>query len=436
MPANAPNIELSGHTIAGLIDAEASFQIAEQNGGASLACSMTVAMRDDDVEVLHGIARATGLGVVRAQRQARHPQACWSVFRKDDAVELASFLMRNPLRSRKRKDFDVWKAAVERWAGSDPDRVSTMRILARQLREARRFSGPDAVDVVDLVGGEGFYDWLGGFIAGDGHLGINQGRARLTVKLRADDTLLLAALRDLTGSGTVHGPYRNRAAHPSVVWNVTRNAELVDLARRLAGRVPGRKQLEFEVWRTAVESPRDAERVAAAASRLRDLRLYRPGTTPASRKNRRVQRMYEQNCAWLPLLRRWAEQEPGPLTGTGYDRWRPPGSPTRNTLAVRFGSWYDALDAARLADRAAVTPELRDARVRSGEERRAERRLVQRERTIAAVKRCATAVGRFPGPTEYARWRLHNEPTAPSFVTGYKLFGGWPELRAACEARS
>jgi hypothetical protein len=144
--------------------------------------------------------------------------------------------------------------------------------------------------------------------------------------------------------------------------------------------------------------------------------------------------MYEQNCAWLPLLRRWAEQEPGSLTGTGYDRWRPPGSPTRNTLAVRFGSWYDALDAARLADRAAVTPELRDARVRSGEARRAERRIAQRERTIAAVTRCATALGRFPGPTEYARWRLHNEPTAPSFVTGYKLFGGWPELRAVCQA--
>ena len=395
---------------------------------------MTIAVRDDDVELLHAIARTTGLGVVHRGGQRGNAQACWLVYRKDDAVALATYLMRYPLRSRKREDFEVWKGAVEQWAGSDNDRFSSMRVLAGEIREARRFSGPDAVDVVDLVGGEGFYEWLGGFIAGDGHLGIHDGRARLTLKLRADDEPLLAAIRDLTGSGNVRGPYRNRAAHPSVVWNVTRNSELVDLARRLGGRIPGRKELEFEVWRTAVESPRDAGRVAAAASRLRDLRHYRPGTAPASRKNRRVQRMYEQNCAWLPLLRRWAEQEPGPLTGTGYDRWRPPGSPTRNTLAVRFGSWYDALDAARLADRVAVTPELRDARVRSGEAQRAERRLAQRERTIAAVKRCAAAVGRFPGPTEYARWRLHNEPTAPTFVTGYKLFGGWADLRVACEA--
>ena len=83
-----------------------------------------------------------------------------------------------------------------------------------------------------------------------------------------------------------------------------------------------------------------------------------------------------------------------------------------------------------------MTPELRDARVRSGEERRAlSAGSLSASATIAAVKRCAAAVGRFPGPTEYARWRLHNEPTAPTFVTGYKLFGGWPELRAACEAR-
>ena len=114
--------------------------------------------------LLHVLARTTGLGVVRRKDDRGNSQACWVVFRKDDAVELASYLTRYPLRSRKRKDFDVWKAAVERWASSDPDRVSTMRILARQLREARRFSGPDAVGVVDLVGGEGIYEWLGGFM--------------------------------------------------------------------------------------------------------------------------------------------------------------------------------------------------------------------------------------------------------------------------------
>ena len=228
-----------------------------------------------------------------------------------------------------------------------------------------------------------------------------------------------------------------------MAWNVTRTSELVDLARRLEGQVPGRKALELEVWREAVEARADRalsrERRRAiiddAESRLRELRRYRPGAPPQSPKNRRLQRMYEQNRSWIALLRRWAAEEPGALSVMNYDRWRPAGSPTRNTLATRFGSWYDALDAAGLADRAAAMPSERDARLRGGEVRRAERRIAQRERKIAAVTRCAAALGHFPGPTQYARWRLHNETDAPAVATAYQLFdGGWAELRDACQS--
>ena len=57
---------------------------------------------------------------------------------------------------------------------------------------------------------------------------------------------------------------------------------------------------------------------------------------------------------------------------------------------------------------------------------------MQRDRVIDAVRRCAASLGRLPGPTEYARWRFHNDPGAPTFVTAYQLFpGGWSELHAA-----
>jgi hypothetical protein len=51
---------------------------------------------------------------------------------------------------------------------------------------------------------------------------------------------------------------------------------------------------------------------------------------------------------------------------------------------------------------------------------------------IDAIQRCAAALGHLPGPTECARWRFHNDPAAPTFVTAYRLFpGGWHQLQAA-----
>jgi LAGLIDADG endonuclease len=441
--ANPPNPVLNGHCVAGIMDAEAHFGIVAMNGGGSFNCVMTLAVRDDDIELLHAMAHTTGLGVVCRKDNRGNPQACWSIGRKQDAVALAAFLTHHPLRSRKRNDFEVWKHAVEVWASGDKGRRAKLAALSDAIRDARRYRPPDLASIAPVVQDEGIDDWLGGFVAGDGHLGIANGGARLVVRLRADDAPVLAAMRTVTGAGGVRGPYRNPGSHPTVAWIVTRTSELVDLARRLEGRVPGRKELEFDVWRTAVEARADRELaperrraiIDDAESRLRELRRYRPGAALPSRNGRRVQRMYQQNLTWIALLRRWAAEETGPLSVVKYDRWRPPGSPTRNTLTMRFGSWYDALDAAGLSDRAARTPEARDARIRGGELARAERRAAQRERVIAAVTRCAAALGRFPGPTEYARWRLHNEADAPTFVTAYAVFdGGWTELRGLCEA--
>jgi hypothetical protein len=81
-----------------------------------------------------------------------------------------------------------------------------------------------------------------------------------------------------------------------------------------------------------------------------------------------------------------------------------------------------------------LTPAARDARLAACADARAERRTASRERTIEAVRRCAAALGRFPGPTEYARWRFHNDPGAPSFGTAYRLFpDGWQQIAGAAQ---
>lgn len=434
---------MSGHALAGLIDAEAHFGISEQNGGGSASCTMVLAMRDDDVDLLRSAVRTTGVGVVRTKDRRGNVQAAWFVYRKAEASALVGFLERFPLRSRKLLDFQVWSAAVECWQSDEAGRLDRLKELGRVIRAVRAYRDGDRAVGSPRLAKSGFSDWLGGFIAGDGCFGVSDGARRLTVKLRADDAPLLTMIRQETGAGNVTGPYANEGAHPSVAWTVTRTADLVALAERLDGRIPGRKRLEFDVWRLAVAARADRTRtrlerkelIDAAERELRQLRRYRPGKSLPSAKSRRLQQMYEQNGVWIALLREWAAVEPGPLSAERYQRARRDAWPSRNTLATRFGSWYDALAAAGLGDRAALAPEVRDRKLRAGAQAREHRRRLQRERVIAAFRRCQQALGRAPGPTEYARWRLHNDPSAPSFGTAYRHFpGGWSELHAACAA--
>jgi hypothetical protein len=196
-------------------------------------------------------------GVVRRGEQRGNPQAAWSVYRKDDAIALTAWLRRYPLRSRKRLDLQVWCAAVQHWSASGGAGRSKSTELRAALRAGRAYhDGGHAADS-RVIRSRGFHDWLGGFIAGDGHLGIHRGATLLTVKLRADDAPLLAAIRETMGMGTICGPYPNARAHPSVAWNVCRTSELLALIELLDGRIPGRKAAEFDVWRRAVTARAD-----------------------------------------------------------------------------------------------------------------------------------------------------------------------------------
>jgi hypothetical protein len=56
------------------------------------------------------------------------------------------------------------------------------------------------------------------------------------------------------------------------------------------------------------------------------------------------------------VLRTWAASHKGSLACTAYEAARRKlhgGWPKRETIAAEFGSWFDALEAAGLADRAA-----------------------------------------------------------------------------------
>ncbi len=122
-----------GHWLAGLFDGEGCFTItARGRGRGSFAPSFTLCLREDDSEIVDEIARATGLGrvyhVVHRRPGVRDRfRVEWKVYRKDDVAALARLLDRYPLRSKKARDFLLWREAVRIWYERDRHRGAVGR---------------------------------------------------------------------------------------------------------------------------------------------------------------------------------------------------------------------------------------------------------------------------------------------------------------------
>jgi len=127
-----------GNALAGFVDAEGSFVITTNNRGTAWSCCLDVTVRLDDADVLIDLCRVTGLGRVttRAARRTSRPQADWRVASKRECAELTRILRAFPLRARKRRDFEIWARAVDRWAASQYDVNAGRAFHAQMARDA------------------------------------------------------------------------------------------------------------------------------------------------------------------------------------------------------------------------------------------------------------------------------------------------------------
>jgi MarR family transcriptional regulator, transcriptional regulator for hemolysin len=271
------------------------------------------------------------------------------------------------MRARKRRDFEIWARAVDRWVAvsydtrADPRFHSAMARDAELLRRVRRYDNtpPPALEGPD----EALLAYLGGFFSGEGCFGLSGLQPRAVIKLRRDDRSILELFASRFGLGLV----RDRAAYggdnPSVTWLVCATGELASAICLFdAAQLRGRKRREFEVWRQAAHERASArlarrrwdrarvERVAAQLSALRPYRhLIEPATRPRPAAEDHARSVYTD------VLRTFAAETPeGPLTCTAYARAREthPEWPMRNTITLAFGSWAEALRAAGLGSRA------------------------------------------------------------------------------------
>jgi hypothetical protein len=113
-------------------------------------------------------------------------------------------------------------------------------------------------EVADLEADAGF---VAGLIAGDGHFAIrpNNGGSSwtcaLAVRLRADDTPLLAQVCRWSGVGRLTAVPARSTSHPQTVWTVQRQADCLRMVEILSNHLRiGKKAGEFELWRAAVEA--------------------------------------------------------------------------------------------------------------------------------------------------------------------------------------
>lgn len=134
-----------GSWLAGFVDGEGCFDIHPV--GDHFICRFTIGLRADDANTLREIQRETGIGELRLQgmKNGAETQARWEVARKTEVGEVVRIFEAYPLRSKKHRDFEIWKQAVtvwlaakrgNRWHGRSPhtEELRNLRVLLRATR--------------------------------------------------------------------------------------------------------------------------------------------------------------------------------------------------------------------------------------------------------------------------------------------------------------
>lgn len=145
-----------GNWLAGLIDGEGCFFI--RTGQQRYSCRFALRLRNDDAPLLALIHETTGLGSVywawrrapHADGSPRNSTASWDIQKKAECRALIALLDDFPLRSKKARDFAVWRKAVEWWSlegkrgSGGPRDWAPMVAYRAELAQARAYRDPHA----------------------------------------------------------------------------------------------------------------------------------------------------------------------------------------------------------------------------------------------------------------------------------------------------
>lgn len=367
------------HTLAGLLDGESHLAIVPNNHGSGWRCECSVNLRDDDQEILVNYRTKLGLGHLLSvpARNGSRPQVLWRIGSKLDCQVLTEILDAHPLRGRKRREYEIWRDAVEICAcgryGLGPGSRARLARLAEYLRAERVYREPSGDVALPDMTDQYAANYFAGFFSGEGCFLLARRHARFVIKLRRDDRPLLDAFCRDFAIGSVVDVAAIEPWSPAAVWHVV-GARDVLKGIGLFESVPllGRKARQYRAWRPGAQAiaaaiidkgPLNEQLVEGARRALAHATAYRhPGTALRTDSGLSAAR-----TAYLDVLRRWADSVDGSLSCGAYSsvrRSEHPDWPKRETIAEAFGSWYGALRSAGLAGRAARPRPTRRPRVR------------------------------------------------------------------------
>jgi len=138
-----------GHFFAGLCAGEACFAICWASGSRQrFRCDFVIRMREDEEPMLRELQRRIGVGTLRRHRARgrSHPIVQWRAGSAADCRRLVEIFDRFPLRSRKQRDYEIWREAVLELSRPerDPQRLA-------RLKEELHAGGPPAPYVSSAV---------------------------------------------------------------------------------------------------------------------------------------------------------------------------------------------------------------------------------------------------------------------------------------------
>jgi hypothetical protein len=118
--------ETFGAWLAGLIDGEGCFTIQHDRRDGSYRCHFALKLRADDGPLLEALCERTALGQIyrEGRRPPSRPCLSWRISSRPDCVALAALLERTPPQSKKARDFEIWRQAVDVWVTRAPRRGS------------------------------------------------------------------------------------------------------------------------------------------------------------------------------------------------------------------------------------------------------------------------------------------------------------------------
>lgn len=127
----------------GLVDGEGCF-IIHRVGARYHSARFLINMRADYKPMLDEIRSTLGFGTIyrRARRVIGHPTHVFQVARSKDMLAIVRLLDQFPLRSRKRRDYEVWRTFVLLHASPKNATDPRLAELFREIKATRFFMEP------------------------------------------------------------------------------------------------------------------------------------------------------------------------------------------------------------------------------------------------------------------------------------------------------